>query len=121
MMKETNTLIIGASVSGLACASTLQKKNIEYLIIDKEDQVAAAWRNHDDRLHLHTNKGLSNLPYKKFDSNVPRHSSRQQVVDYLVDYQKGFNIKPILLQKQNQANHKWFVDNDATHYAQVCV
>jgi len=48
MMKETNTLIIGASVSGLACASTLQKKNIEYLIIDKEDQVAAAWRNHDD-------------------------------------------------------------------------
>ena len=50
---------------------------------------------------------------------VTRVASRW--LTFLVDYQKGFNIKPILLQKQNQANHKWFVDNDATHHAQVCV
>jgi indole-3-pyruvate monooxygenase len=94
-MKETNTLIIGASVSGLASASTLQKRKIEYLIIEKESQVATPWRNHYERLHLHTTKGLSNLPYKKFDRGVPRYPSRQQVVDYLVDYQRAFRINPI--------------------------
>lgn len=94
-MKETNTLIIGASVSGLASASTLQKRNIEYLIIEKESQVATPWRNHYERLHLHTTKGLSNLPYKKFDRSVPRYPSRQQVLDYLVDYQRAFNINPV--------------------------
>ncbi|MEO8852193.1 MAG: NAD(P)/FAD-dependent oxidoreductase [Ginsengibacter sp.] len=94
-MKQTNTLIIGASISGLACASSLQKQNIDYLIIEKQNQVAAPWRNHYERLHLHTSKRFSNLPYKKFESSVPRYPSRQQVVDYLEDYQKEFGINPV--------------------------
>jgi indole-3-pyruvate monooxygenase len=94
-VKHTNTLVIGASISGLASAACLQKQNIEYIIIEKQDQVAAPWRNHYDRLHLHTNKRLSNLPYKKFGSAIPRYPSRQQVVDYLNDYQKEFNIHPL--------------------------
>jgi hypothetical protein len=35
------------------------------------------------------------LPYKKFDSRIPRYPARQQVVDYLEDYQKNFNIDPV--------------------------
>ena len=92
---QTHTLIIGASVAGLASAAALQKKEIEYLIIEKEAQAATPWRNHYERLHLHTSKNLSGLPYKKFDSNIPRYPSRQQVVDYLDDYQKAFHINPI--------------------------
>ena len=94
-MKQTNTLIIGASISGLASAACLQRKGIEYTIIEKESQIATPWRNHYDRLHLHTNKGLSNLPYKKFDKTIPRYPSRQQVVEYLEDYQRAFDIYPI--------------------------
>ena len=85
-MIQTNTLIVGASISGLATACTLQKQNIEYIVIEKRLQSADPWRNHYERLHLHTNKRLSNLPYKKFDSKIPRYPSRQQVVDYLDDY-----------------------------------
>jgi indole-3-pyruvate monooxygenase len=95
MMKETHTLIVGTSFSGLASAAALKKHGIEYLIIEKEGQVGTPWRNHYHRLHLHTNKSLSNLPYKKFNRHIPRYPSRQQVVDYLEDYQKGFNINPI--------------------------
>ena len=93
-MKQTNTLIIGASISGLASAASLQKQNIEYTIIEKKNQVATPWRNHYNRLHLHTSKRFSNLPYKKFGRAIPRYPSRQQVVDYLDDYQKEFNINP---------------------------
>ena len=94
-MRQTNTLIIGASISGLASAACLLKKGIGYTIIEKETQIATPWRNHYNRLHLHTNKGMSNLPYKKFDKAVPRYPSRQQVVDYLEDYQRAFDIHPI--------------------------
>ena len=94
-MKQTNTLVIGASMSGLASAAALQKQGIEYIIIEKESQVVAPWRNHYERLHLHTNKRVSNLPYKKFDRTIPGYPSRQQVVDYLEDYQKEFNIDPV--------------------------
>lgn len=94
-MRQTNTLIIGASVSGLASAACLQKHGIEYIICEKESQIATPWRNHYKRLHLHTNKSSSNLPYKKFDKAIPRYPTRQQVVDYLANYQIEFNINPI--------------------------
>ena len=94
-MKQTHTLIIGASVSGLASACCLQKMGMEYTVIEKQSKVAMPWRNHYDRLHLHTNKNLSNLPYKKFGNAIPRYPNRQQVVDYLEDYQKEFNINPV--------------------------
>src|SRR5579871_3127360 len=94
-MKETTTLIIGASISGLACAASLQKKGIEYLIIEKSADIATPWRNHYERLHLHTTKHFSNLPYKKFAKQIPNYPSRQQVIDYLDDYKKSFDINPI--------------------------
>jgi indole-3-pyruvate monooxygenase len=94
-MKQTEALVVGASISGLASASSLQKQHIDYIIIEKQSQVATPWRNHYDRLHLHTNKRVSNLPYKKFDKTIPRYPSRQQVVNYLEDYQKEFNINPV--------------------------
>ncbi|HXB45995.1 MAG TPA: NAD(P)/FAD-dependent oxidoreductase [Puia sp.] len=94
-MQQTHTLIVGASVSGLASATCLQKLGIEYIIIEKQGEVAVPWRNHYERLHLHTNKSLSNLPYKKFDNSIPRYPSRQQVVDYLEGYQNAFNIAPV--------------------------
>jgi indole-3-pyruvate monooxygenase len=94
-MKQTHTLIVGASVSGLAAASSLQKQGIEYIIIEKQQQVATPWRNHYDRLHLHSNKSFSNLPYKKFGNKIPRYPTRQQVVDYLEGYREAFNINPV--------------------------
>src|SRR5437868_3434544 len=94
-MKQTDTLVVGASVSGLATAACLQKQGIEHIIIEKEAQVATPWRNHYERLHLHTNKRLSNLPFKKFGNDIPRYPSRLQVVDYLEAYQEAFNINPV--------------------------
>jgi indole-3-pyruvate monooxygenase len=93
-MKQTNVLIIGASISGLASAACVQKQGINYLIIEKESAIATPWRNHYERLHLHTNKGISNLPFKKFDNKIPRYASRVEVINYLEDYQRYFNIKP---------------------------
>ncbi|HEY4335446.1 MAG TPA: NAD(P)/FAD-dependent oxidoreductase [Puia sp.] len=94
-MQPTTVLIVGASISGLAAAVCLKKKGLEFILIEKEAQIATPWRNHYDRLHLHTNKGLSAMPYKKFGAAIPRYPSRQQVVDYLEDYRKEFGIEPV--------------------------
>lgn len=94
-VKQTNTLVIGASISGLATAVSLQKQEIEYAIIEKQNHIATPWRNHYERLHLHTSKRLSNLPYKKFSKSIPRYPSRKQVIDYLDDYKKEFNVDPV--------------------------
>lgn len=94
-MIKTEALIIGGSISGLALAASLQKHGIPYIVIEKEAQIASPWRNHYNRLHLHTNKRVSNLPYKKFDKQIPRYPSRLQVIAYLEEYQSSFNIEPV--------------------------
>jgi indole-3-pyruvate monooxygenase len=93
--RDTKTLIIGASISGLACAACLQRRGIEFIIIEKQDRVAAPWHDHYERLHLHTSKRCSHLPYKKFGRKIPRYPSRQQVIEYLDDYQRAFGIVPL--------------------------
>lgn len=35
------------------------------------------------------------MPYRKFEINIPRYPSRQQVIDYLENYKKTFNINPV--------------------------
>jgi len=107
-MKQTDVLVVGASIAGLSSAACLQKQNINYIIIEKECDIATPWRNRYHRLHLHTNKGLSNLPFKKFSNVIPRYPSRLQVIGYLDEYQKAFNIAPIFnteaksIKKQNE-------------------
>ncbi len=94
-VKETNTIIIGASIAGLASAACLKKAGIDHLIIEKENVIASSWRTHYDRLHLHTNKSLSNLPFKKFDASIPKYPSKKQVIDYLESYQRELGISPL--------------------------
>jgi len=124
-VKQTNTLIIGASISGLASAACLQKHGIKYIIIEKQSQVAAPWRNHYHRLHLHTNKRISNLPYKKFGSTIPRYPSREQVVDYLEDYQKEFNINPVFnteAKSIKKINDYWITEtNNETYQSEYII
>jgi len=90
------TLVVGASISGLALAACLQEQGIDYALIEQEKEIAHPWRNHYERLHLHTSKRFSNLPYKKFGTSIPRYPSRQQVIDYLEEYRQAFSIQPLL-------------------------
>lgn len=124
-MPHTNTLIIGASFSGLALAACLQKHRIDYVLIEKHHHVASSWRAHYDRLHLHTNKRVSNLPYKKFGKEVPLYPTRLQVIEYLEDYQKTFNINPIFnteaLSIRKEGDH-WVVEtNNGTYTSRYLI
>lgn len=93
-MEKRLTIIIGASAAGLACAAQLQKKGITYEILEKQPHVAHAWRNHYDRLHLHTDKSSSELPFRTFPASVPKYPSRKEVVEYLESYCLELEIQP---------------------------
>jgi indole-3-pyruvate monooxygenase len=92
--RETNTVIVGASAAGLAAAACLARDKVPFVLLEQGREVASAWRNHYDRLHLHTSKGLSNLPYLGFPRGVPRYPSREQVVAYLEEYVRHFGLAP---------------------------
>jgi cation diffusion facilitator CzcD-associated flavoprotein CzcO len=91
---DADVLIIGAGPAGLAVAGSLVQRGVTPLMLEQADAVAASWRNHYERLHLHTVKHLSALPGVPFPDAYPRYVSRQGVVDYLVDYAQRHRVAP---------------------------
>jgi cation diffusion facilitator CzcD-associated flavoprotein CzcO len=93
--ERSDVVIVGASAAGLAVAACLKQQGISNItILEKADKVGAAWRRHYDRLHLHTDKGNSSLPYLPFPAGTPRYPSRQQVINYLETYANQFDLQP---------------------------
>lgn len=112
-MAIIENLIIGAGPSGLSVAGRLRKLGIPFEIIEKSGTIGIAWRNHYDRLHLHTDKKFSELPHLPFPKDYPTFVPRNQYIAYLDQYVTHFNIKPIFKQevisvKKNESH--WVVD-----------
>jgi len=108
MSTSSTVLVVGASFSGLATAACLRRRNITYSIIEKAQAVGAPWRHHYERLHLHTNKRLSGLPYHGWGAEAPRYPGRRAVIAYLEEYQRAFEIQPHF---QTQAHSIQRLDN----------
>lgn len=90
----TPTLIIGAGPAGLATAARLSAAGQDFTIIEKSRHVGNAWREHYDRLCLHTVKELSHLPLLPFPDSYPRYVQKDQLVDYFEHYKDHFKIEP---------------------------
>ena len=72
----------------------LKQRRVDFIIVEKEHQVGSSWRRHYERLHLHTIKSRSSLPFRSFDRNYPRYVPRALVVRYLEEYAASFDLKP---------------------------
>lgn len=94
MPSTPTTLIVGAGPAGLAVAASLARKGIAYTLLEQSAALGDSWRRHYDRLHLHTDKANSGLPYLPMPRDYPRYPSRDQVVAYLEAYAQHFAIEP---------------------------
>ncbi|MEQ1804682.1 MAG: NAD(P)/FAD-dependent oxidoreductase, partial [Burkholderiaceae bacterium] len=93
--EDPGVVIVGAGPAGLGAAGCLVQRGVRPLVIEREAQVAASWRAHYERLHLHTVKTLSALPGMPFPEHTPRYVPRQGVVDYLSAYALQHHIEPV--------------------------
>lgn len=116
---QTPVLIVGAGPAGLAMAACLRRERVPFTVLEQHGQVGSSWVNHYERLHLHTDKAHSALPYFDFPKSYPRYPSRQQVVDYLNDYARHHRIEPVFGQRIEQARRVdggWEVRSQDTVY-----
>ena len=119
-MSETNTIIIGAGAAGLAVGASLKQAGVPNIILEQSDNVGATWRRHYDRLHVHTDRKNSELPFVPFPKNYPRYPSRDQVVQYLEAYAKRFDLNIHFNQSVDSAQRdsgRWLVQTQDTLHA----
>lgn len=91
---RTQTVIVGAGPAGLAAAVCLQRAGVPFLLLERSARVGEAWHGHYQRLHLHTDKSRSQLPYLSFPKDSPRYPARLEVIDYLEAYARRFGLAP---------------------------
>ncbi len=87
-------VIVGAGPAGLAAAGCLKQRGIDALVLEAGPALGTSWRNHYDRLHLHTVKEESHLPGLPFGDELPRYVSRADFLAYLEAYAARFQIAP---------------------------
>ena len=101
-MDVINNLIVGAGPAGLAIAARLRKHNLDFELWEASDSIAYSWTRHYERLHLHTVKQHSHLPFQPFPKHYPVFVSRGQLVEYCQDYAKVYAIAPAFGKKLQQ-------------------
>ncbi|RMF35869.1 MAG: NAD(P)/FAD-dependent oxidoreductase [Alphaproteobacteria bacterium] len=84
------------------------------VVLEAGDAVGMRWRNHYDRLHLHTARALSGLPGMPMPAHLPRYPARRQVVEYLQSYAERFEIAPRFGTRMQRATGgpPWRVETD---------
>jgi putative flavoprotein involved in K+ transport len=91
-VQTTETVVIGAGPAGLSTAAMLTARGLDHIVIDRADDIGNSWRNHYERLHLHTVRWLSHLPGYRFSRRHGRWVSRDGVVRYLEGYVKHHDL-----------------------------
>ncbi|MET7932638.1 NAD(P)/FAD-dependent oxidoreductase [Streptomyces sp. NPDC005322] len=85
--------VIGAGPGGLATAAALTQHGIHTVVLEKSDAIADSWRNHYDRLRLHTTRRLSGLPGLPIPRAYGRWVARDDVVRYLERYAEHHRLE----------------------------
>jgi NADPH-dependent 2,4-dienoyl-CoA reductase/sulfur reductase-like enzyme len=94
LAEAATVAVIGAGPAGLAVGACLRQAGLDFIIVEKDRQVGASWRRHYARLHLHTVKRYSALPFMPFARDYPRYVPRDLMIRYLEDYAARFDLRP---------------------------
>jgi len=65
-------------------------------VLERDETVGGTWGRRYDRLHLHTVRRFSGLPYHPLPRSLPRYVSKDAYARYLADYpaQVGLDVRP---------------------------
>ncbi|MER9436635.1 FAD-dependent oxidoreductase [Mesorhizobium sp. M0618] len=113
MDDTTPVAIIGAGPAGLAIAACLRQAGQDFVLLEKEEQAAPAWRRHYERVHLHTTKRYSSLPFVPFPREYPRYVPRDLFASYLDAYAQRFDLRPRFgetVRAISRRGRSWLVD-----------
>jgi hypothetical protein len=113
------TLVVGAGPAGLAVAACLTRRSIPCVIVERSNAIGSSWRRHYERLHLHTDRRHSALPYVPFPAGTPRYPSREQVIAYLERYAQHFALSPRLneeVRSIRRVDAAWTITSSSASY-----
>jgi putative flavoprotein involved in K+ transport len=93
--KYWQTIVIGGGQAGLATGYHLEKKNIDFLILDAEARTGDSWRKRWNSLRLFTPAWNNGMPGSPFPGNQNYFPTKDEAADFLLEYKEKFEL-PVL-------------------------
>jgi len=85
-------IIIGGGQSALACAYYLRRTELNYLLLDNQQQCGGAWLHGWDSLTLFSPAEQSSLPGWWMPKSENGFPTKAEVIDYLCRYEERYNF-----------------------------
>jgi putative flavoprotein involved in K+ transport len=82
--------VVGGGQAGLAMAYYLREQGLRFVILERGDSIAPAWRERWDSLRLFTPRGYSALPGVPFPGDPDGYPTRDEVISYIERYADTF-------------------------------
>src|SRR3954451_19292129 len=97
-------IVVGGGQAGLAIGYFLSRQGRDFRILEAAGEPAAAWRERWDSLRLFTPVRYDSLPGLAFPGDPDGYPGRDDVVAYLSDYARDFEL-PVELVSRVRAVH----------------
>jgi putative flavoprotein involved in K+ transport len=117
--ERREVVVIGAGQAGLAIGYFLAGQGRDLTILEAAAEPAAAWRQRWDSLKLFTSARYDSLPGLEFPGHPDRYPGRDEVVAYLTEYARHFEL-PVKLDSHvrriRKTNGTYLVELDDRRY-----
>jgi putative flavoprotein involved in K+ transport len=117
--KRHDVIVVGGGQAGLAIGYFLAQQGRDFTILEAATEPAAAWRERWDSLKLFTPARYNALPGRAFPGDPDRYPGRDDVVAYLIDYARDFDL-PVELGRRvrtiRKAEDGYLVELDGRAY-----
>jgi putative flavoprotein involved in K+ transport len=114
MNDRHEVIVVGAGQAGLAIGHFLARQGRDFTILEAAEEPAAAWRERWDSLKLFTPARYDALPGMAFPGDPWNYPGRDEVVAYLTDYARHFDL-PVELNSRVRSIGK----TDATYRVEL--
>lgn len=92
MTERCEVIVVGGGQAGLAIGYFLAEQGRRFMILEASESPAAAWRARWDSLRLFTSARYDGLPGRSFPGDPDHYPDRDEVVSYLTDYARDFEL-----------------------------
>ncbi|WP_142063093.1 FAD-dependent oxidoreductase [Pseudarthrobacter sp. B4EP4b] len=90
---RADVVVIGAGQAGLSAAFHLQRRGLDFEVLDAEEGPGGAWRHRWKSLRMATVNGISDLPGIAKPAIDPREPSSEFLTRYFRDYEKELGLQ----------------------------